>query len=216
MCKSDREYLEKLKNHATETRTLLSNKMKLERERSVARAFLRAVGVSFQETELIAPAVEPTDVAFRDARFQIRDLLEPGHRRGDDWKEREKKYGSATTIDDVTEPGSSSTSISMEVLIPEVTTALSEKAQKYGAGCKNLDALIYVDLKDKFLAPNPEVKNTEALEQQGWRSVSLLFSPYGIVLFAAANAPEFLLDAEGTIKMEWLEVGTLFEFKNDS
>jgi hypothetical protein len=167
------------------------------------------LGVPFQEGELIAPTVEPADVSFRDARFQIRDLL--NHRRGDDWKEREKKYESAASLDEVTEPGSSSTPIGMEVLIPEVVSALSEKAQKYGTGCKNLDALVYVDLKNKFLAPNSNVENTEALKQQGWRSVSLLFTPYGVVLFAACDAPSFIREAERKIRMEWLEIDTLFD-----
>ncbi len=211
MCKSDKEFLEKLRAHASEARTFLSNKMRPDRERSVARAFLRTLGVSFQDSQLIAPTVEPADVAFRDARFQIRDLLEPDHRRGDDWKNREKKYGDAASLDDVTEPSSSPTSIAMEVLVPKVVTALSEKARKYGADCRSLDALMYVDLKNKFLAPNSEIKNTDALKQQGWRSVSLLFSPYGIVLFAAADAPGFLRDADGTIRMEWLEIDTLFD-----
>lgn len=69
---TENDILNELKKHATDTRTFLSNKMKPERERSVCRAFLRAIGVSFEESEIIAPTDEPADVAFRDARFQIR------------------------------------------------------------------------------------------------------------------------------------------------
>jgi hypothetical protein len=74
---TDREYfyLDNLLAHAAKTRTFLSNRMKPERERSVSRAFLRAIGISFIDSELIAPTVEPADVAFRDARFQVRDLV---------------------------------------------------------------------------------------------------------------------------------------------
>lgn len=82
MSGTDHAYLEKLRAHAADTRTFLSNKLKPERERSVCRAFLRAIGVSFIDNELIAPTVEPADVAFRQARFQVRDLLR-GHKRGD-------------------------------------------------------------------------------------------------------------------------------------
>jgi hypothetical protein len=82
----DRKYLQKLRDHAHDTRTFLSNKMKSERERAVCRAFLRTIGVCFEESEIIAPSTEPTDVSFRTAHFQIRDLLGPDHKRGDDWK----------------------------------------------------------------------------------------------------------------------------------
>jgi putative endonuclease (uncharacterized protein DUF1780) len=70
----------------------------------------------------------------------------------------------------------------------------SEKAAKYGAACNDLDAQMYVNLSDKFLDANSTVPDTTKLEQQGWRSVSLLFSPYGAVLFAKSDAPSFLRD----------------------
>lgn len=61
MCKTETEYLEKLRKHAKDTRAFLSNKMKSERERSVCRAFLRSIGVPFQEQELIVPTDEPSE-----------------------------------------------------------------------------------------------------------------------------------------------------------
>ena len=53
MTDTDRKLLENLIAHAAETRVFLGNKMKPERERAVCRAFLRAVGVSFDENELL-------------------------------------------------------------------------------------------------------------------------------------------------------------------
>lgn len=73
MCKTETEYLKNLRKHASDTRRVFfGNKakpidMKSERERSVCRAFLRAIGVAFEEHELIAPSTEPADVAFRTA-----------------------------------------------------------------------------------------------------------------------------------------------------
>ena len=64
-------YLQELKDHASEVREFLKNPAKPEREKSVVRAFLKTIGVVFAEPELIAPAEEPADVAFRDCRFQI-------------------------------------------------------------------------------------------------------------------------------------------------
>ena len=210
MSKTDRAYLEKLKAHAAETRTFLSNTMKPERERSVCRAFLRAIGVSFIDSELIAPTVEPADVAFRDARFQVRDLLRE-RKRGDAWKNNEKRYAEAQSLADLLEPYSPPVPTSLKDLVPEVAMALAEKAAKYGAGCKDLDALMYVDLPDTFLEANSPLPDIAQLQRQGWRSVSLLFVPYGVVLFANDDAPAFLRAAAERAHMQWANMDTLFE-----
>jgi hypothetical protein len=154
MCKTETEYLENLRKYASDTRLFLGNKAKPERERSVCRAFLRAIGVAFEEHELIAPTTEPADVAFRTARFQIREILEKNRRRGDDWKEKEKKYSQATSLDELLESYFPPISVNLELLVPEIVTAMSEKAQRYGAGCKDIDALVYINLQDQFLAPD--------------------------------------------------------------
>lgn len=81
----------------------------------------------------------------------------------------------------------------MKDLVPEVATALADKAAKYGANCKDLDALVYVDLPDAFLVANSPIADTAELQRQGWRSVSLLFGPYGVVLFSNNRAPDFFV-----------------------
>lgn len=207
---TDCEFLQKLRAHAAQTRAFLSNKMKPERERSVCRAFLRSLGVSFSDSELVAPTVEPADVAFRDARFQVRDLLRE-RKRGDDWRKNEKQFAEAQSIADLGQPYSPPVPIDLKSLVPEVAAALSEKATKYGTGCKDLDALIYVDLKDTFLEANSLVPSTAELEHQRWRSVPLLFSPYGVVLVARTDAPAFLRGASGKTSMKWEDIDTLFE-----
>jgi len=214
----DRKYLQKLKDHASDTRTFLSNKMKSERERAVCRAFLRTIGISFEESEIIVPSTEPADVSFRTARFQIRDLLEPDRKRGDDWKKREQKYLTAKSLDDVMVPAPLPIALGFDRLVPELEITLSAKAQKYKRnykdGCTEIDALIYVDLKDRFLAVNSRMPDLEGLKSQGWRSVSLLFSPFGVVLFTGPTAPEFLRGIPPGPHMEWQDIDTLFEGSN--
>ena len=202
--------MEKLRAHAAQTRTFLGNKMKPERERSVCRAFLRALGVSFIDSEIIASTVEPVDVAFRDAQFQVRDLLRE-RKRGDDWKNKERQYAKAQTHADLVQPYSPPTPIGLRSLVPEIVVALSKKTKKYGAGCNGLDALINVDLEDTFLEANSSVPNNTDLERQGWRSVSLLFPPYSVVLFTGNEAPCFLRGATGKAHMKWADIGKLFE-----
>jgi hypothetical protein len=62
-------YLASLRTHAAETRALLSNPMKPERERMVMRAHPRCLGIPFTEEEIASSNDEPMDVLFGDARF---------------------------------------------------------------------------------------------------------------------------------------------------
>lgn len=211
MCKTVTEYIENLRKHAIETRTFFGNKAKPERERSVCRAFLRTIGVVFDERDLIAPTDEPADVAFRAARFQVRELLEPSRRRGYEWKEKEKKYSEANSLNELLEPCSSPTSVELHMLVPEIVQALTEKAQKYGAGCSAIDALVYVNFKDQYLAAHSDMPNLDKLRSQGWRSVGLLFSPYGVILFAGPMAPDFLRALEPGQHMKHEGICSLFE-----
>ena len=216
MSTTDKEYLEKLRNYATEIRTFLSNKMKPERERSVCCAFLRTLGIPFKDSEVIAPANEPADVMFREARFQIKDILESDHLRGDVWKDNQHKYETATSIDEAieTDRPPMPTPVDLNALIPEVTAVLSEEVNKYFTTRQDLDMLIYLDLRKRFLAAESAAPNVESLKAQGWRSVSLLFPPYGVVLFAKPEAPDFLKAAEAKLHMKWSDIDTLFHPRN--
>lgn len=211
MTESEKVHLEKLRKHAQETRKFFSNKEKPERERAVCRAFLRAIGVTFKECELIAPTEEPADVAFRTAKFQIREMLKPGRKRGDEWKQKEMKYSEANSIDDTLEPYSAPVLVSLGALVPEIVEALSEKSHKYGVGCKDIDALVYINVDDRYLAPESDMPSLRKLQSQGWRSVSFVFSPYGVVLFATPDAPDFLNSIEAGKYMKWSNIETLFD-----
>jgi len=220
----DKDYLEKLRNHAAETCTFFSNSSRLERERSVVRAFLRTLGISFEESELIAPCTEPVDVKFRTARFQNREYLI--HKPNNDWKQKEKKYKNATLDEEdeededslakvLIEPYLPPTPISLAELIPEISNGLSKKAREYPKkyppnGCRDIDALVYINLKDRYLKVDSQPLDIKALKSQGWRSVSILFLPYGIVLTAETDAPDFLRSIEGLLQNSWKNPTTIF------
>lgn len=219
MSTTDKKYLEKFRNYVTEARTFLTNnKMKPERERSVCRAFLRTLGIPFKDTEIIASTNEPVDVIFRKARFQVTDILEPDQRRGDIWKEIQHKCETANSIYEAIEinPLPNTAPVYLNTLIPEITMALSKKAKKYGVACQDLDMLIYLDLRKRFLAEEAAVPNVASLKAQGWRSVSLLFPPYGVVLFVKLEAPDFLKAAEAKLHAKWSDMDTLFHPMNRS
>ena len=205
-------YVKRLRTHAAETRTFLGNPLKPERERAVCRAFLRAVGVRFADTEIVAPCDEPADVSFRDARFQVRDEL-MGRRRGDEWKQREQRWNKARRIRDTRESVTWPTPMKKAELVDFVAEALEAKSKKYGcAGCATIDALVYADItSSRFLVRRSLAKDLRRLESQGWRSVSVLFPPYGIVLLARDAAPTFLRQLVGKTRKAWRKVDGLFD-----
>ncbi len=211
--RSEDEYLESLRAHAAGTLRYFSSGLKPERERAVCRAFLRCVGIAFADNEIVAPSTEPLDVSFRDARFQVREVMEKGRRRGDEWKLKQARWHRARSIDDIIEASLSSNPMQSSELIEMVTQALEGKSKKYGKSqCANIDALVYVNLTaTRFLDPMTVRGDASGLEGQGWRSVSILFPPYGLVMSAGAGAPSFLELLIGRVLNEWQSPDELFE-----
>jgi hypothetical protein len=96
-----------------------------------------------------------------------------------------------------------------------VADRLSAKAARYGAAtCASLDALIYIDLHNRHLWPLESAGYGHAiavLQTQGWRSVSMLFVPYGVVLLAAPTAPAVISARAGRALNEWAGLDGLFD-----
>src|SRR5712691_10846331 len=205
-------YLAKLRSHAAGSLRHLSNPLKAERERSVCRAFLRSVGIGFSEVELVVPCQEPADVCFREARFQIRDLL-LGRRRGDEWKAKQTRWNKARSVAGTGERPTWPTPMRRAELVDAVTQGLEAKSKKYGvSGCAGTDALMYADITaTRFLMRRSSAQDLTRLKTQGWRSVSVLFPPYGIVLLARDTAPEFLRRLVGRVRKHWHKADGLFD-----
>ena len=205
-------HLARLRSHAADTLRYLSNPLKAERERSVCRAFLRSVGVRFSEVELVAPCQEPADVCFREARFQVRDLL-LGRRRGEEWKARQARWNKARSVAGTRERTTWPSPMRRAELVDCVTRALENKSKKYGlSGCADTDALIYADITaSRFLMRRSTAQDLSRLKAQGWRSVSVLFPPYGIVLLTRDAAPDFLRQVVGKVRKHWRKPYGLFD-----
>jgi len=218
MTRNDDLYLKGLRADAADARLLMSNPRKSERERMVVRALLRCLGVAFEDKEIVAGGEEPIDVEFRAARFQIRDIV-GGRKRGKESADRERLYQAAETIADVMTPFTLSTAIPFDQAAKMVADALTEKSRRYGPRiCGTLDAVAYLDLGGSHLYPPKPQGAPEALAElrgQGWRSVSILALPYGVVLTANAEAPEFLRARLGTARSEWPGPDGWFEADDD-
>lgn len=214
MAVSDNAFLAKLREHADRARRLFSNPQKPQRERMVVRAFLRSIGEAFDDAEIVASGDEPIDVRFRAANFQIMDIV-GDRKRGFDWRRRQDRYRDAQRISDVLEPYAPSQPMALDDAAELVADRLSAKAVRYGAAtCASLDALVYIDLHHRHLwplAPAGHGRAAAVLQTQGWRSVSMLFVPYGVVLLAAPTAPAVIRTRAGRVLNEWREPDGLFD-----
>ncbi len=89
-----------------------------------------------------------------------------------------------------------------------VVSALRKKAARYGkTGCRTYDVLVY--LNRKWLtpldgSPPPSANDLQQLVEDGWRSVSVLWTPRAVVLHVSADAPTWLRAAVGQVRSEWV------------
>jgi len=182
----------------------------------VCRAFLRSIGVEFSEDEIAVGASEPIDISFRDAAFQITEVLDEGRKRSLEHKELDIKYQNASSARDVMEPWRGPEPMEFREVVSVTAKRLDEKFAKLGQqGCRGIDALVYVDLLKpviRYLYPTAFVETDDAntMRAHGWRSVSVLMIPYATVLFAAEIAPPFLRHHQGTVQQAADDVGFIF------
>jgi len=213
---TERDYIQTLRSQADETIDFFSNPKKKFRERCTCTAFLRCSGVSFLSKDIvsISTSKEPPDVIFNSAQFEVIEKLfqHPQQRkRHDEWKQEKARRDGARSLRDLIQPYKPPTPLSCAELTNLVTKALRQKKQKYDPHeCTNLDALVYVNLKNKFLQLRQLPSNFKQLQLQGWRSVSVLMPPYAWVLFAQPSAPPFLRNLVGKIRYESTNVNELF------
>jgi hypothetical protein len=190
-------------------RLLLAQRMKPQCDRAVVRALLRVLGVAFAESEIIAPVEAPIDVRFRQAQFHIRELDD--HLRGRAWQAHDTRVHQASRLADRGDLRKPTVGMDRTVGIAHVTAALAQHAAWYGARCVGLDVVFAVDGYHGVLAPPAPAPEIGALARQGWRSVSLLCPPYGMVLYAVSGAPDFLRTVTGRLVRQWDSIDTLFE-----
>ena len=190
-------------------RLLLAQRMKPQRDRAVIRALLRVLGVAFAESEVIAPVEAPMDVRFRQAQFHVRELCD--HPRGCAWPEDDSRVHQASTLADRGDLRHPAIGMDLTARIAHVTAALAQHAAWYGVRCVGLDVVVAVDGHHGVLAPPAQAPAIGALALQGWRSVSVVWPPSGMVLYAASGAPDFLRAVTGRLLQQGDNSETLGE-----
>ena len=169
-----------------------SNRGKEERERWVVTEFLSRLTIPFSIEELHSDEQSSkVDVLFREARFQVKEILEPNAKRGDEIRTTYYRVMKAKKLAETIGLGfvyDVPTPVSGYDLIRE---RVKELSAKYDSVKRTLDLLFYVTRTRVSIVQKDKV-NTEDLSIFGWRSISCLMGNHACVLFAQTDAPSFL------------------------
>lgn len=171
---------------------------KTERELWDCEAFLSNLNVSFETTELLPQEDDPPDVVFRDARFETKEILDPGRRRHQEYKDALAKARLAKDPKELLED------YHPQYLTPDEIAALVQAeldglVNRYEPRLlPTLDLFFYVNLKSHSIEPGP-IPDAVRFANYGWRSISAFIRWGGLVLFAAPAAPEFIRERVGIL-----------------
>lgn len=168
-------------------------------ERYVASSFLDNLRIRYEESEIVSPADDPPDVVFRDARFEIKEILDPGRRRHDEYKAELKRARTLTDPKDLLQMFTPK-----DEFLGAVYRRCKESARtldsKYPPAVQSkLDLLFYVNLMNVFEVIELPYPDTSALEETAWRSVSFVMGQRSCCFYAHTDAPTFLKQAVGHV-----------------
>lgn len=198
---TDDEYLEAQRKALAESVEFFRTGNKFKRERWVAREYLTNLGLSVAENELASPPQDPPDVLYRDASFEIKEILSDGRRRHQEYKEGLQKAIEATASGDLVEKMLTPRDVTVSGVCTRIlkeATALAEKKYSHAVR-RSLDLLFYVNLNDVFDLVETPFPDFNALESLGYRSVAFVMGYRSSTLVAMDAAPSFVKAAVGRI-----------------
>lgn len=176
-----------------------SPQKKEERELWVGNSFIASLNIQFEDDEIKTPEQDPPDVIFRDAEFEIKEILDPNRRRHEEYKKLlEKAYL-------IKKPDELLTQFRpVEKTITEIYQLCLEKTQslvnKYAPSViKSTDLLYYINLQNVMGLIETPFPDTTDLKKLGWRSVSFVMGLRSCVLTTNNNASSFLVSASHKI-----------------
>ncbi|MGE8943114.1 DUF1780 domain-containing protein [Leptospira interrogans] len=207
---TESEVLQAIRLNTDETCALFSNAGLKWRERTTVRGFLRALRINHDDREIIKRGPEPVDVHFRQARFQVTEILDKGRRRSFELKQRSRRANNADCLLDLANPWAPSRAMPPDELLALVTERSIEKARRYQTSLTGIDLLIYVNLQNRHFYPEPPFLEASFLAASGWRSVSMVMGQCGIVLWAEIDAPACLSERVGSVQVSPTHDDSLF------
>lgn len=198
----DESYLNDIRNGLKNSVEFFASQDKFIRERWVVENFLTNLSIQFTETDL-SPGADPPDVIFRDAQFEVKEILDKGRKRHTEYK-RALDRANATVDPAETIEMYSPKDISVQEVYALVHSVAADFAtRKYAPKTRiQMDLLCYVNLEDVTGLVETPFPDITSLALLGYRSVSFLNGHRSCVLCADPNAPSFLRLPSGIIHRE--------------
>jgi hypothetical protein len=169
------------------------------RELHTVNSFLENLRLNFTEEELVSPDDDPPDIAFREARFEIKEILDPGRRRHAEYKAALER---AKTLTDPKDSFEMFTPIDVHItdILGRCESAAEELRTKYPDAVRaGLDLLFFVNLQHVFHVIETPFPSTDRLVSLGWRSISFVMGQRSCSFYARVDAPDFIKTALGRI-----------------
>jgi hypothetical protein len=195
----DESYINSVREGLKESVEFFASQDKFIRERWVVSEFLKNLSIPYAENE-IARGPDPPDVIFREAQFEVKEILDKDRKRHAEYKEALVRANVANDPSQLLE-GYSPKTISIEEVYALVHSEAADLArQKYSLDVRRqLDLLFYVNLQDVMHMTEFPFPDVSALAQLGYRSVSFLEGYRSCVFCAALGVPKFLLVQSGVV-----------------
>lgn len=181
---------------------LFSRKFKHWREWHNTVDFLTNLHIAVDDGQVFCSPQDPPDVLYKDAAFEIKEIMDEDRRRHDEVKQARKNSLQNKERDNFTQR-------SVIDLLPEdagrlILTQLEAMAGRYHASVKSrTDVLFYINKLGHWFDDGP-MPSATLFEPYGWRSVSaLIASGVSIVFHAHTSAPQFLQDNLGKVRRRY-------------
>lgn len=188
----DQAYLEDVRKGLLEAVAFWSPERKVERETWTVKTFLGHLGLEYAESEVEPEPNEPPDIVFRDARFEIKEMLDSDRRRHDEYRKKLEKAKSAKSALDLMEQYTPQ-DLTYREIGDRVTKILQDASEHYAPkAVAQLDMLIYVNLLRRIVDATSPIPDASLFAPFGWRSVSVVRSSGACVLCARADTPGFI------------------------
>jgi hypothetical protein len=191
---NDAEFIQERIEALEESVEYFSAKNKAEREIWVAESFIKNLNIGYEQSEFRASEQDPPDVVFRDLVFEVKEILDPGRRRHDEYREELENARKAKNAQELLSMHSPIDKTIEEIyqLCLEATRTLIRYAPAVRA---STDLLFYVNLQHLMGLSETPYPDTAELESCGWRSVSFVMGHRSHVFTTKLDAPDILVKA---------------------
>ena len=189
---ADQELLDSIRRGLRESVAFWAPDKKVERETYVVRTLLRHLGIQHEPEDIRPEPAEPPDMHFRDARFEIKEILDHDRRRHDEYRKKLERALAAKCPRETMEQHTPQ-DLTFGEIGDRVVQLLQGTSTHYAPKViEHLDLLVYVNLLNRSVVLDSPVPDPTAFAKFGWRSVSIVKGSVACVLHARPAAPDFL------------------------